>query len=310
MSISLDQFDRELTTRWLQIADMDDALLVLQLADSHLVDPAEPQASAWDYPSPAWCLEQLDCVIKEINSLSIRPGCILLSGDMTQHGAAVEWNLLFSRLDKLGNQVVVTLGNHEHRNEQPDSTALADSIASLGSLGAPASQVPGRYACVHRIGSWRLIVLDSADRGDLGESQHAWLAQQLADCQPTIISVHRPVICVDHAVDQLRLVDPMFDEIIADHDHIAAVVCGHAHRRSVQWRGRHPHFIAPAISFANDGHTGYQLLALAGGRCQWCATRFLPGLTVQSFRQPPMLQQENVIWKSMTSDVFARSGRS
>jgi 3',5'-cyclic AMP phosphodiesterase CpdA len=291
------EFDRQLISRWKRTSELD-RLLVAHVTDSHVLKPQEDRPLILcDFPSPTWGTEHLQDVVRELHSLSRQPDLLLLGGDMTHTGDPAEWNVLFGTVEQLPVPILVTLGNHEHRNKDPESTAFQSSVSSLRKRGFQDSAVAEQWAYAHQTGAYRFLVLDSMDCGDLGAKQHEFLCEELKHDRPTIVLIHRPVIRTGKPVDDLRLIDPLFEKILRDANNLIGVVCGHAHcRRTTIEHGR-LHFVSPSVNFGNDDRTGYRLFCLSNGRIAWSGTRAVAGDSCHAFRGPIVKQKGGAAWE-------------
>ena len=291
------EFDRALTARW-ERTSATDRMLVAHVSNSHMLQPQETRRSILeDFPSPTWGREHLHGVVRELQSLSQRPDLLLLGGDMTHTGDPTEWDLLFATLSPLRVPLLFTLGNCEHRNNVIESTTFQTSMASLGKRGFGPGAVSGQLAYTRRVGSYQIVVLDSMHSGDLGAEQHEFLRKELKGGRPTVVLVHRPILRTGQAVDQLRLIDPTYEQILADASNVAVVLCGHAHcRRTAIEQGR-LHFLTPSVNFGNADPTGYRLVCLADGKVAWSGTRLVAGESCHAFRGPIITQQGGTVWE-------------
>ncbi len=291
------RFDRQLTEQWRQTPDRR-RLLVAHVTDTHVQSVTEPHTPfTADFPSPTWGQDRLAEVIREIQSLANSPDLLLLGGDMTQTGSAAEWAIVFDTIRPLQIPVLVTLGNHEHRNHVPDSTAFATSVEFLSTLGFANCPVDGYWAFSRIVDSYRFVVVDSMHCGDLGNKQHEFLRAQLGKGEPTVVLVHRPLVRTGHTVDELRLIDPTFEEMLESADNVIAVVCGHAHRHVTVRHGGRLHFVTSAVNFGNDQPTGYRLFCLSDGRVAWSVNRIIAGPSWHCYRGPVVQQQGAAKWE-------------
>jgi len=291
------EFDRELASRWKRTPEVD-RLLVAHVTDSHVVRPHEDRPSVLgDFPSPTWGKEHLEGVLRELQALSQQPDLLLLGGDMTHTGDPDEWDVLFAALERFPVPMLLTLGNCEHRNNVPESTAFQTSVSSLRKRGLPDSAVAGYWTHAKRFGAYHFIVLDSMHSGDLGPAQHDFLRGELKHGRPTIVLMHRPIIRTGKPVDSLRLIDSVFEEILRDAGNVIAVVCGHAHCRRTANEHARLHFITPSVNFGNDDRTGYRLVCLSNGEVTWSGTRAVVGDSCHAFRGPIVQQEGGAVWE-------------
>ena len=152
---------------------------------------------------------------------------MLISGDLAEHGAAEEYDLVQELVGRLGAPLHVLPGNHD------DRAALR---RRFGLPGADAE--PVQYAV--ELGPLRLVVLDSTrpgeDRGDLDADRLAWLETTLAAAPdvPTVLALHHPPVVIGiPAFDEIGL--PSADrqalgKVVAAHPEVRRIVAGHVHR--------------------------------------------------------------------------------
>ena len=105
-------------------------------------------------------------------------------------------------------------------------------------FGVPAGP-PNRTTFVVRWADWQVIGLDSQQPGEvagsLGRGQLNWLHAELrAHNQPAVLFLHHPPVAVGSAwLDAIGLQDAArFQQILADHPHVALVCAGHVHQPS------------------------------------------------------------------------------
>jgi len=152
---------------------------------------------------------------------------VLISGDLAEHGAAEEYDLVQELVGRLGAPLHVLPGNHD------------DRAALRRSFGLPGTDAePVQYAV--ELGPLRLVVLDSTrpgeDRGDLDADRLAWLETTLAAAPdvPTVLALHHPPVVIGiPAFDEIGL--PSADrqalgKVVAAHPQVRRIVAGHVHR--------------------------------------------------------------------------------
>jgi len=152
---------------------------------------------------------------------------VLISGDLAEHGAAEEYDLVQELVGRLGAPLHVLPGNHD------------DRAALRRSLGLPGTDAePVQYAV--ELGPLRFVVLDSTrpgeNRGDLDADRLAWLETTLAAAPdvPTVLALHHPPVVIGiPAFDEIGL--PSADrqalgKVVAAHPQVRRIVAGHVHR--------------------------------------------------------------------------------
>lgn len=177
-----------------------------------------------------------------------RPGLLLLTGDLTDHGTAAEYARLDELLAGLGVRCLVVAGNHD------DPAVLRSSLPHL--LGVPADGDGGAgspAAWTEVVDGVTLVGLDSSS-GTLGAAQLAWLDGVLAAAGgPVLVALHHPPFPT--GLDQLDTEWPLTDAaalraVVARHAVVAGILCGHVHRHiATALDGRVPMVTAPALSW-------------------------------------------------------------
>lgn len=191
--------------------------------------------------------EQLRRTLDHLLGLPIAPVFCLITGDLTQDGAAESYRQLRALLAPLADRgipLLVGLGNHDcrvHFRQGFLEQKTADD---------------GQYYHVAEIGDLRVIVLDSLipgeDAGELGDTQLAWLAERLArptSCR-TVIALHHPVALGGMPPlekDTLRDATALA-AIVREHE-ILGILAGHCHNPSATTFAGMLAVTAPAIVF-------------------------------------------------------------
>ncbi|MFT3863066.1 MAG: phosphodiesterase [Solirubrobacterales bacterium] len=191
--------------------------LLLQISDTHI-------GADWDGFDPEPGVRR---VVEAILELPDRPDALVVSGDLTQNGAAAEYARLRELLAPLGLTPRVLPGNHDLR------APLREAFGLSGTGEEPVSHSVD-------LGPLRLVCLDSivpgSDSGALDEGRVEWLDGALAGqpTKPTVLAMHHPPLRTEMpAFDQSGLA-PAGREALAAlldrHPQVLAVVAGHVHR--------------------------------------------------------------------------------
>lgn len=196
-------------------------MLLCQISDPHVVAAGQ---LAYGRVDTARMLER--CVAK-VRALSTRPDAVVMTGDLTDHGRADEYELLAEILAPLSMPVYLLCGNHDQRE------ALQSAFPQYGCLRGEGGFV--QYTVEDF--PVRLVVLDTTVPGEEGGRLCAqrlqWLDRTLAASRrPTIVAQHHPPFATGiAAMDGMSLADPQDEEaIIARHPQVERVICGHIHR--------------------------------------------------------------------------------
>ena len=152
---------------------------------------------------------------------------MLVSGDLADHAADVEYAQVRELLAPLEAPLFVLPGNHD------DRTALRRHFGVPGTDGEPV-----QYAA--DLGPLRLVVVDSTrpgeDRGELDADRLAWLQTTLAAAPetPTLLALHHPPFATGiPGFDRVGL--PPDDrhalgQVVEGHPQVRRIVAGHLHR--------------------------------------------------------------------------------
>ncbi|MDP7161891.1 MAG: metallophosphoesterase, partial [Phycisphaerae bacterium] len=293
------RFNKEILARWRRSPD-DDRLFVAHVTDIHMLNPDEDRPEVLrHYPSPEieWCRESFIRVVDDIAELAVKPDLLLITGDLTSTGDPVAWAQVFAVMEKLKISFLVCLGNHENGNQTEPTAEFQTIMTTLRGYGCPASLLRDLWTYRTTFGGYQFVILDSLLNGDLGTDQHDVLRESLAADIPTVILLHRPVICTDHPLDRLRLFDPVFEDIVAGSENVTAVLSGHIHRPAAKRHRGQMHFVGAATCFGNNCPTGYRLMCLAGGQVAWAVTRIVPGPSCKAYQGPIVHQDGGAAWE-------------
>jgi len=200
------------------------AFVLAQLSDPHVQVDADEGAS----------VRALAAAVEAVVASERRPDAVLVTGDLTEHAAAAEYERVRELLAPLTVPVHVLPGNHD------------DPDALRGYFGTPP-------AYDVRCGPLRLVACDTTLRGrDDGRLDVAWLEAQLADDPdtPTVVAMHHaPLRSGVAALDELGLPEAdraALAELLARHRQVKRVVAGHLHRAITGALGGCPVFVCPS----------------------------------------------------------------
>lgn len=181
--------------------------VIAHLSDPHLDGSAER-------------LHRLQVVLDQVAELRTLDG-LLLSGDLTDHGEAVEYEQFFAALPQDLPAIVVP-GNHD---------LTTPYLAALGERDGDAST-----NTAINVDGLRLIGLDShIDHDDTGELAPAALdyarEQIMTADRPVVLAMHHPPVPVGHHVmDQFGLSNgAALTELVRTHDKVIGIFTGHVH---------------------------------------------------------------------------------
>jgi 3',5'-cyclic AMP phosphodiesterase CpdA len=199
------------------------AVLLAQLSDTHLTTGVLAAA-------PAARTHQ---ALARVQALRPRPDCLVITGDLADHGQAAEYEAALALLERLDLPVHVVPGNHDH------APRLLQALAGAGYARASEAE-PGR--CYYRVDypGLRLLCCDSSvpgrDDGELGPTQLAWLDRELGrdpDVPAVLAMHHHPVPSGIAFMDTIMLSDAdALAAVLESHRPPTRVLTGHLHRPS------------------------------------------------------------------------------
>jgi Icc protein len=217
-------------------------VLIVQITDMHVSVPGKLFGKHVDSRAA------FERTISRVLTLDPKPDLVLLSGDLTETGAAEEYDFIAAQIARLSCPVLAIPGNHDVREEM------------LRKLPRCVQQQDGGYLSFDNNDyAVRVIGLDTTVpgkvHGELSERRLSWLANALSKSsgKPALIAMHHPPFLTGlKAMDNYGIKHGLdaFREIVSRHaKSIAAIVCGHAHRAIVANISGVPVLLAPASSF-------------------------------------------------------------
>jgi Icc protein len=167
----------------------------------------------------------LQLALGRVLSLEPRPDCVVVTGDLADHGLDAEYEQLAELLARFPLPVHLVAGNHDRGDTL---------VAAFG--GGPHLGAATNYLV--RYPELTLVALDSSvpgrPEGRLGEEQLAWLDDVLAaePDRPAVLCLHHPPVAVGFpAMDAIRLTDgDALAGVVARRPNVARVLTGHLHR--------------------------------------------------------------------------------
>lgn len=176
--------------------------------------------------------------IASVRTLSVRPDCVVITGDLADCGLDDEYLVLREELASLDVPVYLMPGNHDRRE------ALLRAFAD-GHRYLPRDSDFLQYTIDEH--PLRIIAIDSvvagATHGELCARRLAWIRARLAERpgQPTIVFIHHPPFPTGIGsmdVHGCRAGSAELATIVAQHPNVERVVAGHYHRPiTVRWAG-------------------------------------------------------------------------
>jgi 3',5'-cyclic-AMP phosphodiesterase len=224
-----------------------DRMTFVHISDTHITPPGE---IAYDTDTA----RNLRAVAQRIREMTLVPAAIIVSGDLSNHGEPDSYRQLVQIVEEeftpLGAPVLLGLGNHDSR--------LPFRQIVLGQADASDESIQYYYA--ETVGDVKIVMLDSLEpgrvHGYLGPEQLAWLDAQLAEGAPggCLVVLHHPSLPrgVPRPDDYLLRDRVEFGGVIARHDNVLAILCGHSHVPTFGLFAGTLHVAAPATAYQLD----------------------------------------------------------
>ncbi len=217
----------------------DERILLAQITDLHI------QVGAGDRV-PA---RRLETVVEALAALEPAPASVLVTGDLTHHGAPAEYERVCQLLAPLRMPLHVLPGNHDDR----------DALRAALGPAAPAGDPPFvQYTA--RSGGLRLVVCDTIepgrDGGRLCERRLAFIEAELAADRdtPTVLAMHHPPFLTGiRVMDEIGLEAAgrsALADLLDQAPNVRRVVAGHVHRAMVGRIGGCGAFTCPSTDLA------------------------------------------------------------
>jgi Icc protein len=187
--------------------------LLAQLSDPHIEIGPGDRGSA----------EALAAAVAAVLALRPLPDAVVITGDVANGGAAVEYERAHELLAPLTMPVHVLPGNHDDRD------GLRERFAVAGD---------GPLQYVAQVGDLRLVVCDTQrpgeDGGALDGGRLDWIDAQLDADVPTVLAMHHPPLAIGLPVlDAIGIAEPertALGELLARSPQVRRVIAGHVHR--------------------------------------------------------------------------------
>lgn len=205
-------------------------VLLAQVSDLH-IDGGEERAA------------RAERVMEYLAALPRPVDAVLVTGDIADHGTADEYRTARELL-RAPVPVLVCPGNHDRRD--------GFRRVLLGDPGGGAGPVNQ----VHRLDAVTVLLCDSTvpgqDGGYLDDESIAWLDSALgaAPNRPALVAMHHPPVTLGVPfIDDIRQAGGgRLAEVVRRHDHVVAVLCGHAHTAASTWFAGRQLLVAPGVA--------------------------------------------------------------
>ena len=231
-------------------------MLIAQITDTHIKQPGRLAYRRVDTAG------MLKACVEAIMALDPKPDVIVHTGDLVDFGTDAEYAHLRALLAPLDIEMLAVPGNHDAREAMRRAFPDHAHLPPHGSL---------RFAV--RRGPLRIVGLDTLvpgqGGGDLSADDLVWLQETLSDEPnvPTLVLMHHPpfVTGIAHMDRQGLACRSAFEEIVARHPQIQAILCGHVHRAAHAQVGGRAAMICPspahqvALDLTPDGPSAWRL---------------------------------------------------
>lgn len=188
--------------------------------------------------------ERATRTVDYLRTLPQAPDALLVTGDITDHATAQEYQEAARLLD-LPFPVLLCPGSHDDRE------ALRKTM-----LGQEPSKEP--FNRMHDVADTAVLACDSTipgqDGGHLEATTLVWINETLnalPDHTPALLALHHPPVRIHHPLpDSMRLDNP--DDLAAlliAHPQVAGILVGHAHTGGATTFAGRPLLLAPGVTW-------------------------------------------------------------
>lgn len=246
---------------------------LVQISDSHIEAPGELAYGIFDSAA------SLARVIEAVNGRDPLPDVVIHTGDIVHHGAHEQYPPARELLSRLNAPVYAIPGNHDSREGFAAAFAGEPWLPTEGSfLHYTVEDLPVRLICLD-------TVVPGVAWGTLCEERLSWLEARLSEQpdRPTIVACHHPPMATGLTGSTKIGLDAGGRElaaILARHDQVQRVICGHSHRPMTGMFGGTPVWVAPA--------TCYQFEAGTSAERTLALTQEPPGYSLHAWLDDPV----------------------
>lgn len=221
--------------------------LLIQISDTHILPPGKILYGEID---TALHLQE---TVQKINRMRPTPDAVFFTGDLVEKGDKASYEYFIELIEPLTMPAWVIPGNHD--NPQ----LMCEIFAGTGYF--PVAE-PGHQYAIEDL-PFRILALNSHSDGtelpEFNEQKLTWLQDQLSRSKkPVLIAIHHPPMTTGIELIDMGGSDwyQGIKSVLADHDQVKLVICGHCHIDLCGRIGQVPVYMAPANS--------HQLIATRG----------------------------------------------
>jgi 3',5'-cyclic-AMP phosphodiesterase len=186
-------------------------------------------------------IERTRRIVRYLTELRTPVDVVLVTGDIADHGAESEYERAAGLMD-ISGPVLYCPGNHDAR--EPFRKVLLDDPPH----GAPVNRA-------YQVSGVLFLMCDSSmpgrDDGRLAERTLDWIESELAAAGgfPAFVCFHHPPVILGMPyIDGIRqFATDRLASLVAGHDNVVAVLCGHAHTPASSTFGGKPLIVAPGV---------------------------------------------------------------
>lgn len=267
---------------------------LIQITDTHILPPGEVLYGEVD------TARHLKETVQSINRMRPLPDLVMITGDLAERGDKVGYQHFIDLIKPLKMPVFVLAGNHDNPSVMSEVFAATPYF--------PVSDSTFQYAIEDF--PFRILALNShADDTELPEfsdQRLVWLADQLDQSDdPTLIAIHHPPMLT--GIELIDMGGPEWYQglksIVAQHDHVKLLICGHCHTDLCGRIGPVPVYMAAA--------TAHQLIATRGLNIAPVAVVAAASPTLHHFIDGDFVSGSNSWPANIENDrIDKKSGRS
>jgi len=189
---------------------------------AHLSDPHITTGPLGGQPAAG-----LQLALARLMALRPLPDCVVITGDLTDHGRPDEYVALREIIGDFPLPLHLVTGNHDNRE------TMLDAFGGGPMLG---ESIEAHYAVEYPEAT--IVALDSlipgSPAGRLGAAQLTWLDEVLdrRPDVPALLGLHHPPVPVGIPfLDGMRLLDgDALNAVVDAHPNVVRVMAGHVHR--------------------------------------------------------------------------------
>jgi 3',5'-cyclic AMP phosphodiesterase CpdA len=182
-------------------------------------------------------------LFERLASLAEPVDAVLVTGDITDHGAPEEYQIVRELFDSLPFPVFSCPGNHD------DLSSYAEIVLGRRGLDGPLNQVCAAGGAVFALCD---STIPGQNAGYLADETLDWLDRVLAgapDGAPVFVAFHHPPVELHQPfLDGMRQTGgERLAEVLGRHENVAAILCGHAHTAAATVFAELPLVVCPSV---------------------------------------------------------------